>query len=169
MTNLELRSPQSAFRIGIGNDIHRLVEGRKLMLGGVEVPYDRGLIGHSDGDSLTHAICDALLGAAGLGDIGTHFSDKDPQFAGVDSLLLLGRACELLTERGFRIQNVDATILAERPKMMSHIPAMRARLAEKMNIDEARLNLKAKTNEGLDAIGRGEAIGAQAIALLARE
>jgi 2-C-methyl-D-erythritol 2,4-cyclodiphosphate synthase len=166
MTNSELRIPHPASRIGIGNDIHRLVEGRKLMLGGVEVPYDRGLLGHSDGDSLTHAICDALLGAAGLGDIGTHFSDKDPQFAGVDSLILLRRVCALLIERGFSIQNIDATILAERPKMMPHIPAMRARLAEAMNVDESRLNLKAKTNEGLDAIGRGEAIGAQAIALL---
>lgn len=160
------RGRSAELRVGIGNDIHRLVEGRKLRLGGVEVPFDRGLLGHSDGDSLTHAICDALLGAAGLGDIGTHFSDKDPQFAGVDSLILLGRVCELLTERGYAVQNVDATILAERPKMMPYIPAMRARLAEAMKIDETRLNLKAKTNEGLDAVGRGEAIAAQAVALI---
>jgi 2-C-methyl-D-erythritol 2,4-cyclodiphosphate synthase len=156
------------FRVGIGNDIHRLVEGRKLMLGGIEVPFDRGLLGHSDGDSLTHAICDALIGAAGLGDIGTHFSDKDPQYAGVDSLILLSRVCSLLNERNFKIQNIDATILAERPKMMPHIPAMRSRLAEAIGIDESQINLKAKTNEGLDAVGRGEAIAAQAIALISQ-
>ena len=156
------------FRVGIGNDIHRLVEGRKLMLGGIEVPFDRGLLGHSDGDSLTHAICDALLGAAGLGDIGTHFSDKDPQYAGADSLILLSQVCSLLNERNFKVQNIDATILAERPKMMPHIPAMRSRLAETIGIDESQINLKAKTNEGLDAVGRGEAIAAQAIALISQ-
>jgi 2-C-methyl-D-erythritol 2,4-cyclodiphosphate synthase len=153
-------------RIGIGNDIHRLVAGRKLILGGVEIPFEKGLQGHSDADSLTHAICDALLGAAGMGDIGTHFSDKDPQWKDADSLMLLRRVCAMLRAAGWSIGNVDATILAERPKMMPHIPAMKAKLAEAMNIEEACLNLKAKTNEGLDAIGRGEAIGAQAIALL---
>lgn len=160
----------SSLRVGIGNDIHRLVEGRKLILGGVEIPFEKGLQGHSDADSLTHAICDALLGAAALGDIGTHFSDKDPQWKGADSLLLLRRVCEMLSENGWRIVNVDATILAERPKVMPHISAMKAKLAEAMSINGVCLNLKAKTNEGLDAIGRGEAIGAQAIALLsARE
>ncbi|HMV47009.1 MAG TPA: 2-C-methyl-D-erythritol 2,4-cyclodiphosphate synthase [Blastocatellia bacterium] len=153
-------------RIGIGNDIHRLVEGRKLILGGVEIPFDKGLLGHSDGDSLSHAITDALLGAAGLGDIGTHFSDKDPRWAGADSMVFLRHVCGLLAERGFQIANLDATILAERPKMMPHIPAMKAKLAEVMAIDLSQLNIKAKTNEGLDAIGRGEAIAAQAITLI---
>ncbi len=159
-------SERFAGRIGIGNDIHRLVEGRKLILGGVEIPFDRGLLGHSDGDSLSHAITDALLGAAGLGDIGSHFSDKDPQWKGADSMVFLRHVCGLLRERGYRIANIDATILAERPKMAPHIPAMKARLARIMEIDEAQLNLKAKTNERLDALGRNEAIGAQAVALL---
>jgi 2-C-methyl-D-erythritol 2,4-cyclodiphosphate synthase len=160
------RNPQSAIRIGLGNDIHRLVEGRKLILGGVEIPFEKGLLGHSDADSLTHAICDALLGAAALGDIGTHFSDRDPQWQGADSLQLLRCVCELVNEAGWRINNVDATILAERPKMMPHLPAMRAKLAAAMSIEDSCVSLKAKTNEGLDAIGRGEAIGAQAVVLL---
>lgn len=157
---------ESAIRIGIGNDIHRLVEGRKLILGGVEIPFDKGLLGHSDGDSLSHAITDALLGAAGLGDIGMHFSDKDARWKDADSLVFLRHVCDLLAERGYKIGNVDATILAERPKMMPHIPAMKTKLAETMAIDPAQLNIKAKTNECLDAIGRGEAIAAQAIALI---
>lgn len=157
---------QPPLRIGLGNDIHRLVEGRKLILGGVEIPFEKGLLGHSDADSLTHAICDALLGAAALGDIGTHFSDRDPQWQGADSLQLLRRVCEMVNEAGWRIGNVDATILAERPKMMPHLPAMRTKLAAAMNMDISCISLKAKTNEGLDAIGRGEAIGAQAVALL---
>jgi 2-C-methyl-D-erythritol 4-phosphate cytidylyltransferase/2-C-methyl-D-erythritol 2,4-cyclodiphosphate synthase len=161
-----IRNPHLATRIGIGNDIHRLVEGRKLILGGVEILFDRGLLGHSDGDSLTHAITDALLGAAGLGDIGSHFSDKDPRWAGADSLVFLRHVCGLLAERGYGIANVDATILAERPKMAPHIPAMIAKLAQAMEIDQSQINIKAKTNEGLDAIGRGEAIGAQAVTLI---
>ena len=159
----------SQFRVGIGNDIHRLVEGRKLILGGVEIPHERGLLGHSDGDSLTHAITDALLGAAALGDIGSHFSDRDPRWAGADSLVFLRHVRGLLEERGFEIANVDATILAERPKMAPHISEMKVRLAEAMKISESQINVKAKTNEGLDAIGRGEAIAAQAVALLHRE
>lgn len=155
-------------RIGIGYDIHRMVERRKLILGGVHLASDRGLLGHSDGDSLTHAVCDALLGAAGLGDIGTHFSDRDPQYAGIDSLVLLGRVAGMLRERGYRIGNIDATILAERPKMAPHIAQMRARLAAAMQIDESRVNIKAKTNEGVDALGKGDAIAAQAIALIRR-
>ena len=154
------------YRIGIGNDIHRLVEGRKLILGGVEIPFDKGLLGHSDGDSLSHAITDALLGAAGLGDIGAHFSDKDPRWAGADSMVFLRHVCELLTRSGYRIANVDATILTEHPKMMPHIPTMKARLAEVTGLDQARINIKAKTNEGLDAVGRGGAIAAQAVALI---
>lgn len=160
---------ESAFRIGLGNDIHRLVEDRKLILGGIEIPFDKGLLGHSDADSLSHAITDALLGAAGLGDIGTHFSDKDPRWAGADSLFFLRGACEMLAERGWVVVNIDATIIAERPKMMPYIPAMKAKLAAAMSIDPSQINIKAKTNEGLDAIGRGEAIAAQAIALIARQ
>jgi 2-C-methyl-D-erythritol 2,4-cyclodiphosphate synthase len=156
----------SQFRIGIGNDIHRLVEGRKLILGGVEIPYERGLLGHSDGDSLTHAITDALLGAAALGDIGSHFSDRDPRWAGADSLVFLRHVRGLLQERGFEIANLDATILAERPKMAPYISEMKVRLAEAMKISESQINIKAKTNEGLDATGRGEAIAAQAVALI---
>lgn len=159
---------QTPIRVGIGHDIHRLVAGRKLMLGGVEIPFEKGLQGHSDADSLAHAICDALLGAAGLGDIGTHFSDQDPQWRGADSLQLLAQVAAMLDAQGWRIVNVDATILAERPKMMPHLPAMKERLATALRMDSTGLNLKAKTNEGLDAIGRGEAIGAQAIALLCR-
>ena len=157
---------QSPIRVGIGNDIHRLVEGRKLILGGVEIPFEKGLLGHSDADSLTHAICDALLGAAALGDIGTHFLDQDPQWKDADSLQLLSRIAEMLSEAGWRIVNIDATILAERPKMMPHLPAMKLNLAAALNLDVSCLNLKAKTNEGLDAIGRGEAIAAQASALI---
>jgi 2-C-methyl-D-erythritol 2,4-cyclodiphosphate synthase len=157
---------QSPIRVGIGNDIHRLVEGRKLILGGVEIPFEKGLLGHSDADSLAHAICDALLGAAALGDIGTHFSDQDPQWQGADSLQLLRRVVEMLGEHGWHVGNVDATILAERPKLMPHLPAMKANLAAALNLDPAGLSLKAKTNEGLEAVGRGEAIAAQAIALL---
>ena len=166
-------SPQStntnpAFRTGIGNDIHRLVEGRKLILGGIEIPFEKGLLGHSDGDSLSHAITDALLGAAGLGDIGTHFSDKDPRWAGADSRVFLRHVRSLILERGYQIYSIDATILAEKPKMMPHVEAMRASLAGTLEIDPSQINIKAKTNEGLDAIGRGEAIAALASALISR-
>ncbi|MBL8205303.1 MAG: 2-C-methyl-D-erythritol 2,4-cyclodiphosphate synthase [Blastocatellia bacterium] len=153
-------------RVGLGNDIHRLVEGRKLILGGVEIPFEKGLLGHSDADSLTHAICDALLGAASLGDIGTHFSDRDPRWKGADSLILLRHVCELLHDQGWSVVNIDATIMAERPKMMPHLPAMKLKLSATIGIDPLAISLKAKTNEGLDAVGRGEAIAAQAIALL---
>ncbi len=156
----------SRFRVGLGNDIHRLVEGRKLILGGVEIPYERGLLGHSDGDSLTHAITDALLGAAALGDIGSHFSDKDPRWAGADSFVFLRHVRGMLEDRGFEIANIDATILAERPKMAPHISEMKSKLAEAMGVDTSQINIKAKTNEGLDAIGCGGAIGAQAVALI---
>lgn len=153
-------------RIGIGYDIHRLVEGRKLILGGVEIPFEKGLLGHSDSDVLSHAICDALLGAAALGDIGTHFPDTDPRWAGASSLDFLARVVELLTDGGYRILNIDATVMAERPKLRPHIEDMRARLASVLVIDIDRINVKAKTNEGLDSIGRGEAIAAQAIVIL---
>ena len=162
----DLRPQTSDFRIGIGNDIHRLVEGRKLILGGVEIPFEKGLLGHSDADSLSHAITDALLGAAGLGDIGSHFSDKDPRWKDADSQMFLRHAAELAQARGYRIANIDATIQAEQPKMKAHIPAMCERLCATLGIAETQLNLKAKTNETLDAIGRGEAIAAQAVVLL---
>lgn len=157
------------FRTGIGYDIHRLVEGRKLILGGIEIPFQRGLLGHSDGDSLSHAITDALLGAAGLGDIGTLFADTDPRWAGADSMIFLSYVCRLLSERGLHIVNIDATILAERPKMQPHIHSIRTKLAETLGIELSQINIKAKTNEGLDAIGRGEAIGAQVIAMVVTE
>ena len=157
------------FRTGIGYDIHRLVEGRKLILGGIEIPFQRGLQGHSDGDSLSHAITDALLGAAGLGDIGTHFSDTDPRWAGADSMIFLSEVCRFLSERGLHIVNIDATILAERPKRQPHNHSRRTKLAETLGIEPTQLNIKAKTNEGLDAIGRGEAIGAQVIVMIVTE
>ncbi len=153
-------------RVGIGYDIHRLVEGRKLVLGGVEIPFEKGLLGHSDSDVLTHAICDALLGAAALGDIGAHFPDTDPRWAGASSLDFLAHAVELITEHGYSIANVDATVLAERPKLRPYIQAMRESLAAVLRIDVDQVNVKAKTNEELESIGRGEAMAAQAIALL---
>jgi len=153
-------------RAGIGYDLHRLIAGRKLVLGGIEVPFDRGPVGHSDGDALAHAICDALLGAAALGDIGTHFPDSDPQWKDVHSLQFLERVRALLSERGLRIAHIDAIVIAERPKLGPHFPAMRAALARALGIEPQRINLKAKTNEGVDAVGRGEAIAAQAIATL---
>ncbi|MBO0798649.1 MAG: 2-C-methyl-D-erythritol 2,4-cyclodiphosphate synthase [Blastocatellia bacterium] len=159
---------QITVRIGLGYDIHRLVAGRKLILGGSEIPYDRGLLGHSDGDSLTHAIIDALLGAAGLGDIGAHFPDTDPRFKNGDSTAFLRHACALLNDLGYQVANIDATILAEQPKMMPHIPVMKSRLAEAMAIDPSQINIKAKTNEGMDAVGSGDAIAAQAVALIER-
>ena len=153
-------------RSGIGYDLHRLVAGRKLILGGVHVPFEKGPAGHSDGDVLTHAICDALFGAAGLGDIGTHFPDTDPQWKDAASLRFLERARMLLDDRSLRIVHIDATIISERPKLVPHFPAMRQALAAALHIEIASINLKAKTNEGVDAVGRGEAIAAQAIATL---
>jgi len=153
-------------RSGIGYDLHRLSAGRKLMLGGIEVPFDRGSVGHSDGDTLAHAICDALLGAAGLGDIGTHFPDSDPRWKDAASLRFLEHVRALLAERHLRIGHIDAVVIAERPRLGPHFPAMRQALAAALAIEPARINLKAKTNEGVDAVGRGEAIAAQAIATL---
>jgi 2-C-methyl-D-erythritol 2,4-cyclodiphosphate synthase len=156
-------------RIGIGYDIHRLVEGRKLVLGGLEIPFGKGLLGHSDSDALTHAVCDALLGAAALGDIGAHFPDSDPRWAGASSLELLARVVGLIGDKGFCVGSVDATIVAERPNLGPYIQAMREKLAEILQIDVDRVSVKAKTNEGLESIGRGEAIAAHAVALLSRE
>jgi 2-C-methyl-D-erythritol 2,4-cyclodiphosphate synthase len=156
-------------RIGTGYDIHRLVEGRKLVLGGVVIPFEKGLLGHSDSDVLSHAVCDALLGAAALGDIGAHFPDTDPLWAGASSMEFLAHTVELILERGYSIANVDATVLAERPKLRPYIQMMRESLASILRIDVDQVNVKAKTNEGLESIGRGEAMAAQAVAILKRE
>jgi len=153
-------------RCGIAYDIHRFAAGRKLILGGVEVPFEKGPVGHSDGDVLSHAICDALLGAAGLGDIGTHFPDSDPKWKGVSSRLFLEQVHELLDSAHFRIAHIDAVVVTEEPKLGPHFPAMRKALAQALGIDERQINLKAKTNEGVDAVGRGEAIAAHAIATI---
>jgi 2-C-methyl-D-erythritol 2,4-cyclodiphosphate synthase len=155
-------------RSGIGYDLHRLAEGRKLILGGVELPFSKGPVGHSDGDALAHALCDALLGAAGLGDIGTHFPDTDPKWKDASSLRFLEKIRDLLTEHRFRIVHIDATVITEKPKLGPHFPAMREALAKSLSIAPSMINLKAKTNESVDAIGRGEAIAAQAIATLDR-
>jgi 2-C-methyl-D-erythritol 2,4-cyclodiphosphate synthase len=153
-------------RIGQGWDIHRLVEDRPLRLGGIEVPFDRGPLGHSDGDVVMHALCDALLGAAAAGDIGSHFPDTDPRYSGADSADLLAQVVRLLTKRGCTVCNVDVTILAERPRLAPHLEGMRARIAEILGTDPTRVSLKAKTMEGLDAIGRGKAVAAAAVALI---
>jgi len=145
-------------RVGIGYDVHRLVEGRKLILGGVEVPYDLGLLGHSDADVLLHAIADALLGAAGLGDIGVHFPDTDPQYKGISSRRLLAETARKVREKGFIVENVDTVIVAQRPKLASFIPAMRRNIADDLGIGEDRVNVKATTTEGLGPEGRGEGI-----------
>jgi 2-C-methyl-D-erythritol 2,4-cyclodiphosphate synthase len=155
-------------RIGQGFDIHALVPGRKLIIGGVEIAHDRGLAGHSDADVLLHAICDALLGAAGLGDIGTHFPDTDPQYRGVDSRALLRKVGRLLRESGMVIANIDATIIAQAPKMAPHIPQMRENIEQDLGLVAQAVNVKAKTAERLGALGRGEGIAAEAVALLLR-
>jgi 2-C-methyl-D-erythritol 2,4-cyclodiphosphate synthase len=153
-------------RAGIGYDLHRLAEGRKLVLGGIELPFHKGPVGHSDGDALAHALCDALLGAAGLGDIGAHFPDTDPQWKDVSSLRFLERVRTLLAECRLRIAHIDAIVITEKPKLGPHFPAMREALAKSLGISVSTINLKAKTNEGVDAIGRGEAIAAQVIVTL---
>lgn len=156
----------AAYRIGIGYDIHRLVADRKLLLAGVNIPFTKGLLGHSDADVLAHAVCDAVLGAATLGDIGTHFPDTDPRWQGASSLDFLRHAVKLIVEKGYRVANLDATVMAEQPKLKPYIQAMREQLAEVLAVDVDCVSVKAKTNEGLDAIGRGEAMAAQAIVLL---
>ncbi|WP_160662455.1 2-C-methyl-D-erythritol 2,4-cyclodiphosphate synthase [Colidextribacter sp. OB.20] len=155
-------------RVGHGYDVHRLTEGRRLILGGVDVPWERGLLGHSDADVLTHAVMDALLGAAGLGDIGRHFPDNDPAYAGADSLRLLEHVVGLLREQGYCVGNVDATVLAQRPKLAPHIPGMRDNLARVMGVDPGQVNVKATTEEGLGFTGSGEGMAAHAVALIER-
>ncbi len=153
-------------RVGIGYDYHRLVEGRRLIVGGLEIPFEKGLAGHSDGDVLTHAVCDALLGAAGLGDIGQLFPDSDPQWKDISSLRLLSRTVDLLAQHGLRVQQVDTVVVAQQPKLAPFFPRMREALARALGVDAARVNIKAKTSEGMEAIGRGEAMAAHAVALL---
>lgn len=153
-------------RIGTGYDVHRLVEGRKLILGGVEIPYEKGLLGHSDADVLVHAVMDALLGAAALGDIGGHFPDSDPRYEGADSLALLREVCRILREAGFEPGNVDATIVAQAPKLAPHIPAMRRNIAAAMGLDTSCVSVKATTEERLGFTGEGRGIAAQAAALI---
>ena len=153
-------------RIGHGYDVHRLTEGRKLILGGVDIPWEKGLLGHSDADVLTHAVMDALLGAAALGDIGHLFPDTDPAYAGADSLMLLERVTQRLIQAGCRVGNVDATILAQRPKLAPHIPAMRENLARCMGVSPDRVSVKATTEEGLGFTGMGEGMAAHAVCLL---
>lgn len=153
-------------RVGMGYDVHKLTEGRDLILGGVTIPWEKGLLGHSDADVLIHAVMDALLGAAALGDIGRHFPDTDPAYKGISSLKLLEHVMCLLDKNGFSVGNVDAVIIAQKPKMAPYIPQMRKNLAEAMGIPEGRVNVKATTEEGLGFTGRGEGIASQAVCLL---
>ncbi|GBC82367.1 2-C-methyl-D-erythritol 2,4-cyclodiphosphate synthase [bacterium HR10] len=155
-------------RVGLGYDLHRLVKGRRLVLGGIEIPFAKGLAGHSDADVVLHSICDALLGAAALGDLGRHFPDTDPRYAGISSARLLETVLAEITRHGFEIENVDVTIVAEAPRLAPVLGAMRERVAELLRISSDRVNIKAKTNEGVGAIGRGEAIAAYAVCLLRR-
>jgi 2-C-methyl-D-erythritol 2,4-cyclodiphosphate synthase len=153
-------------RCGIGYDLHRLEAGRKLIIGGLHLPFDKGPAGHSDGDVLAHALCDALFGAAGLGDIGTHFPDTDPQWKNADSMQFLEYAARLLDEKDFSIEHVDAVVILEKPKLGPHFPQMREKLAKALSISPDRIHLKAKTNEGVDAIGRSEALAAWVVTTL---
>ena len=155
-------------RVGHGYDVHRLVEGRKLILGGVEIPWETGLLGHSDADVLLHALMDAMLGAAALGDIGQHFPDSDERYAGADSLQLLAEVSRLLTEAGYRLVNADCTILAQRPKLMPHVPAMRANIARVLGVELDAVSVKATTEEGLGFTGDGSGIAAHAVVLIER-
>jgi 2-C-methyl-D-erythritol 2,4-cyclodiphosphate synthase len=155
-------------RVGFGYDIHPLVAGRPLFLGGVEIPYVKGLLGHSDADALLHAICDALLGAAGLGDIGEHFPDTDPQYEGIESSRLLESVAGLIKARGFSIGNIDSVVIAQQPKLIPFKKQMRDKIAATLQIKEDAVSVKAKTNEGLDALGREEAIAAYAVVTVSR-
>lgn len=156
-------------RIGHGYDVHKLVAGRKLILGGVEIPHETGLLGHSDADVLAHAVMDALLGAAALGDIGQHFPDTDPAYAGADSLALMKQVARILAENGWAVGNVDATILAQAPKLAPHIPQMRANMAAALGVDIAQVSVKATTEEHLGFTGAKEGMAAHAVALLVKK
>jgi 2-C-methyl-D-erythritol 2,4-cyclodiphosphate synthase len=157
-----------AFRVGTGYDLHRLVEDRPLILGGMRIPYEKGLLGHSDADVLCHAITDAILGAAAMGDIGTHFPDTDPRFKDANSMDLLVRAYKLVQSSEYRIVNIDATVVAEKPKLREYIDGIRQRLADNLDLRRNQVSVKAKTNEGVGPEGRGEAISAQAVVMLER-
>lgn len=158
----------TGFRIGQGYDVHRLTENRRLIIGGVEIPYKLGLLGHSDADVLVHAIIDALLGAAALGDIGSHFPDNDPAYSGADSINLLRETCRLLSEHGYSIQNIDSTIIAQAPKMRPYIDSMRTNIALALDLDISCVSVKATTEEHLGFTGRGEGISSSAIALVCK-
>lgn len=153
-------------RVGIGYDIHRLVSGRKLVLGGIIIPFDKGLMGHSDADVLSHAVCDAILGAAGLGDIGMHFPDTDSQYKDINSLKLLARTYEMVHKKGFLIENIDATIFAEAPRLSDYRKEMEENIAREIASEPSRVNVKATTTEGLGLIGKGEGMGAMSVALI---
>lgn len=155
-------------RIGIGYDVHPLVEGRKLVLGGVEIPHHKGLLGHSDADALTHAICDALLGALALGDLGQHFSDKDPRYQGIESLRLLEEVGIKIEAQGYQVGNIDSILIAERPKLATHLEKMRENIAKALRIDLGQVSVKATREEGLGFTGREEGIAAKAVALIQR-
>lgn len=156
------------FRIGHGYDVHKLVPDRRLILGGVSIPYELGLLGHSDADVLTHAVMDALLGAMGLGDIGKHFPDTDERYRGIDSLKLAEQVAKLLAEQGYTVSNIDATVIAQRPKLASYIPTMRDKLADVFHIPSDRVNVKATTEEKMGFTGRGEGIAAHAVCLIVK-
>ncbi len=157
------------FRVGLGYDIHKLVEDRPLIIGGVEIPYEKGLLGHSDADVLIHAIIDAMLGALALSDIGTHFPDTDPKYKGISSIELLKNVLGLITEKGYVINNIDSNIILQEPKMKPHIPKMVKVLSEVLNIEENQLSIKAKTNEQMDAVGEKKAIEANAVVMLRKD
>jgi len=159
--------PQPAARVGIGYDSHRWSAGRRLVLGGVQIPHPQGLMGHSDADALIHAICDAILGAAGAGDIGTHFPDGDPAFRDISSLLLLSRVKKIIAARGCRVVNVDATVIMEQPKLRPYIVKIVDNIAETLDMAPAGVSVKAKTNEGMGFVGRGEGVAALAVAMVA--
>ena len=157
---------QKNMRIGMGYDVHKLTENRKLILGGVDIPYEKGLLGHSDADVLIHAIMDAILGAAALGDIGKHFPDTDPAYEGISSIKLMEHVAGLLRENGFEIGNIDATVIAQRPKLAAYIPQMCQNMADALGIEVSQINVKATTEEGLGFTGAGQGIASQAICLL---
>ena len=158
----------ASYRVGFGYDVHRLVEGRPLILGGVEVPFERGLEGHSDADVLLHTVIDAILGAAGMGDIGTHFPSSDPTIKGISSIDMLQRVMQIVGAEGWRIENIDGTIVAQRPRLSPHTPRMKAAIAEALNIDPARVNVKSKTTDGLGFTGTGKGMAAYCVAMLVR-
>ncbi len=155
-------------RIGIGYDIHKLVEGRKLILGGVKIPFEKGLLGHSDGDGLLHAIADALLGAAGLGDIGQHFPDNDPAYKDADSSQLLKNVGKLISDKGYKVVNIDSNIIMQKPKLAAYLPNMKQTISALLNVEQNQVNIKARTNEGLGEVGQGQAAVTQAVVIISR-